>query len=231
MDFNGSEEKKKEDLCTHEVFIRFWKTNIFFTFIYFQYICLSFKISNFFPFFFKSSSQKRNHRVCQICVSEVWDQMELGHQKVAQIPSGLGILELQLGPTWCMDSCFGFMELPFTSSFSSASWILNIKLSSGTTLPKSPSKATPEIIFYGQTHFNVFKHKSLDVLRWRCLEILSREVFKVLWFVSGPLLSCLNNKGTIYSSCSKACCVCWMNFIHIRNWLRFLKLIVFSVLP
>lgn len=53
MDFNGSEEKKKEDLCTNEVFIRFWKTNFFFTFVYFQYICLSFKISNFFPFFFQ----------------------------------------------------------------------------------------------------------------------------------------------------------------------------------
>lgn len=42
----------------------------------------------------------------------------------------------------------------------------------------------------------------------QCLENAAQGRFAVLWVVSGPLLSCLNHEGTIYSSCSKACCVC-----------------------
>lgn len=50
---------------------------------------------------------------------------------------GLWSLRLQRDPSWCMDSSFEFMELPFTSSFRCSTWLLNIKLGNLTTLPNA----------------------------------------------------------------------------------------------
>lgn len=225
MDFNGSEEKK-ENFCTPKVFITFWKTNFFFILIFFlcNSHCLAFKIS-IFPFFSNSAHRKgiiMFARLVSVKSEIKWNLDTRNQQRSHQ--------------GWDFSSFIWVWSDAWAPALHSWSWtqthgFWTQRSAMGPPCPRAHPKQHQRLSFMGK-HILI----SSNISHWMftdegVLKMLSREVFAGLWVVSGPLLSCLSHEETIYSSCSKACCVSWMNFIHIRNWLRFLKLIVFSVLP
>lgn len=182
MDFNDSGGKRK--LFDAQRLIILWKILLHYIFP----LCLSLSLliiqncSFLLLFYFSKFNKKKwSYFACQTHVSESQYEVEPGYQKLAKIPSGLQSFKQQLNPSWCIDSCFGFMELLFASSFRCTSSLSKTELSNLNTLPKSLSKATSGLTAYRHTHFNLFRHKSLDVHSWRCLEsVVQESLYSVL---------------------------------------------------